>query len=258
MACGRSGFEAVRATPDETPDETPDDGCTNIVAALQGAGGALVSAYPFSDSTRPGWDVLESNSMDGQLDGNPAQSTDVPNGAEGYSVLLDGASGVCILSGSTFDAASDHTLCWWAKPLVLQNGMEQFAQPCGYDTWTAGDTTAYQWRINNCNTGVAANLDVPGVYAVGTWVQICQTYEASTRTRRVVIDGDTVNDHTIVDTVPIAITPGGEWCIGSFGIGGGFWNGLIFMPMWLDRVLTDAELGCTLELATEMSRLGYP
>jgi hypothetical protein len=155
-------------------------------------------------------------------------------------------------SGFTFDSTSDHTLCWWSQPAALADSTNQFAQTCGYDTWTANAGVDYLWCINNCNSGTAANLQVPNVYSIGKWVQICQTYKKATLTRTVVIDGSTSTKHVLVDTVPIVESTSGTWCIGSYS-GGGYWTGLIFRPMWFNRALSDAEIqavaanGCCLQ-----------
>ena len=58
-------------------------------------------------------------------------------------------------------------------------------------------------------------------------------------TRVVVINGNQKGMHT--DGGPIVDPPANKWCIGSYG-GGGFWTGLIYLPMWFDRVLSDAEI----------------
>ena len=199
----------------------------------------LVSAYRFAAASDFGHDALGNNDMP-TVHGTPKQSTTVPPGMSGFSIELDGASTVCIDTGFTFDTTKDHTLCWWSRPAVLANSTNQFAQACSYDTWTTNSGADYLWRINNCNSGTPANLQVSNVYSVGTWTQICQTYQASTMTRAVVVDGDTSNKTTLVDTVPI-VENSSNWCIGSYG-SGGFWTGLIYLPLWFDRVLSDAEI----------------
>lgn len=35
--------------------------------------------------------------------------------------------------------------------------------------------------------------------------------------------------------------PNERWCIGSY-VGAGFWTGLIYKPMWFNRILSDAEI----------------
>jgi hypothetical protein len=200
----------------------------------------LVSTYRFSDSSSLGRDDVGKNAMT-TVHGNPKQSTVTPPGFTGHSVELDGSSTLCIESGFTFDPTEDHTLCWWSRPAVLANRTNQFAQVCAYDTWTASSGADYLWRINNCNTGTPADLQVPGVYSVGKWVQICQTYTRASMTRAVVIDGRTSKKVSVTDTVPIVSSPSSQWCIGSYG-DGGFWTGLIYRPMWFNRVLGDKEI----------------
>jgi hypothetical protein len=200
----------------------------------------LVSAYRFADPNNLGHDVAGNNNMT-DVKGGPLQSTVTPTGLTGHSVELDGGNTLCIDTGFTFDSTSDHTLCWWSQPAALANGTNQFAQYCGYDTWTATSGADYLWRINNCNTGTPADLQVPGVYQVGQWTQICQTYSRATMTRTVIVNGQTTQKVSIADTVPIAEVPTSQWCIGSYG-GGGYWTGLIYSPMWFDRVLTDEEI----------------
>jgi hypothetical protein len=193
----------------------------------------------FTNTFVLGEDKFAKNTM-GSVVGQPKQSTATPPGFSGYSLQLDGASTVCIDSSYTFDSTKDHTLCWWSEPTALADNTNQFAQTCSYDTWTASSGVDYLWRINNCNSGTPANLQVPNVYTVGKWVQICQTYQSASMTRTVVIDGSTSTKHVIVDTVPI-VENTSSWCIGSYG-SGGWWTGLIYRPMWFDRVLTDLEI----------------
>lgn len=200
----------------------------------------LISAYRFSDSNSLGHDFFGHNDM-ATVHGAPRQSTTTPSGLAGHSIQLDGSSTVCIDTGFTFDSTADHTLCWWSQPAVLADSTNQFAQECGYDTWTTSSGADYLWRINNCNSGTPANLQVPGVYAVGKWVQICQTYTRASLTRTVVLDGQTGQKFSVTDTVPIVESPSASWCIGSYG-SGGFWTGLIYLPMWFNRVLSDAEI----------------
>jgi hypothetical protein len=200
----------------------------------------LVSAYRFSDPNSLGRDFLGKNNMS-TVHGNPKQSRITPPGLAGDSIQLDGSSAVCIESGFTFDSTADHTLCWWSQPAALADSTNQFAQACAYDSWTTSSGVDYLWRINNCNTGTPANLQVPGVYSVGKWVQICQTYTRASMTRAVVIDGRTSQKVSVTDTVPIVSSPSSNWCIGSYG-DGGFWTGLIYLPMWFKRVLADKEI----------------
>ena len=148
---------------------------------------------------------------------------------------------MCIDSGFTFDTTQDHTLCWWSQPTTLGDQTNQFAQTCGYDTWTTNSGADYSWRINNCNGGTTIDLDVPNVFSASTWVQICQTYDAAAKQRTVVINGNTTNKVTHTDSDPIVEDPGSAWCIGSYS-GGGYWTGLIYLPLWFDRVLTDTEI----------------
>jgi hypothetical protein len=227
-AVTESGTDASAAT-DSASDADAGCTCTN-----------LVSAYRFSDAQNLGRDSVGSNHMT-TVKGAPKQSTVTPNGLPGHSIQLDGSSTVCIASGFTFNSPADHTLCWWSQPAALADSTNQFAQECGYDTWTASSGADYLWRINNCNAGTPANLQVPNVYAVGQWVQICETYTRASMKRTVVLDGKTSNKISVTDTVPIVMSPSSAWCIGSYG-SGGFWTGLIYQPMWFDRVLSDQEI----------------
>jgi hypothetical protein len=199
----------------------------------------MVSAYRFANANSLGHDYLGNNDMV-TVHGAPQQSTTVPPGMSGYSIQLDGSSAVCIDTGFTFDSTSDHTLCWWSQPAALANSTNQFAQACSYDTWTTNSGADFLWRINNCNSGTPANLQVPNVYSVGQWTQICQTYKSATMTRTVVVNGQTSNKFSVTDTVPI-VENTSNWCIGAYGTGG-FWTGLIYLPIWFDRVLSDAEI----------------
>lgn len=230
---------------DSGPDAAADSG--DASAASDSGGDAsscactgLVSMYRFSDSTLLGRDDVGKNNMS-TVHGNPKQSTTTPPGFSGHSLQLDGSSTLCIESGFTFDPTADHTLCWWSQPSVLSDKTNQFAQVCAYDTWTGSSGVDYLWRINNCNTGTPANLYVSGVYSVGKWVQICQTYTRASMTRAVVIGGRTSQKVSVTDTVPIVSSPSSQWCIGSYG-DGGFWTGLIYRPMWFNRVLGDKEI----------------
>ena len=221
---------AVEASPavDAGADADASCSCTN-----------LVSAYRFSDPNNLGQDFFGNNNMV-TLQGKPKQSTSTPNGFGGYSIQLDGSSSVCIASGFTFDSTADHTLCWWSEPTALADSTNQFAQACGYDTWTTNAGVDYLWRINNCNGGTPADLKVPGVYSAGKWVQICQTYTRASLKRTVVLNGQTSNKVSVTDTVPIVMSTS-NWCIGAYGTGG-FWTGLIYRPMWFNRVLSDTEM----------------
>lgn len=237
---------SIEASADATKDVTVvvDTG-TDAPLDADAADGAscactnLVSAYLFSNANALGHDYMANNDFVSVV-GSPKQSTTTPPGFTGYSIQLDGSSSVCIASGFTFVSTADHTLCWWSQPAALADSTNQFAQACSYDTWTTNSGVDYLWRINNCNSGTPANLQVPNVFSVGTWVQICQTYKSSTMTRTVVIDGSTSTKHVLVDTVPI-VENTSNWCIGSYG-GGGYWTGLIYRPMWFDRVLSDTEI----------------
>jgi hypothetical protein len=236
----------VDAAPDvklDTGADAPPQDAAPDVADASDSGTCsctnLVSAYTFSSSVSLGKDYVGNNNMT-TVKGSPGQSTVTPPGFSGHSLQLDGASTVCIDTSYTFDSTSDHTLCWWSQPSVLADSTNQFAQTCSYDTWTQSSGVDYLWRINNCNSGTPANLAVSNVYAVGKWVQICQTYKKATLTRTVVIDGNTSGKHVLVDTVPI-VENTSSWCIGSYG-SGGWWTGLIYRPMWFDRVLTDTEI----------------
>lgn len=227
-----SGSDAVSddAASDSGSDADAGCVCTN-----------LVSAYRFSDPSNLGHDFLSNNNLT-TVTGTPKQSTVTPNGLPGYSIELDGASSVCIASGFTFNSPADHTLCWWSQPAALANSTNQFAQECGYDTWTANSGADYLWRINNCNDGGPADLQVPSTYAIGEWVQICQTYARASLKRTVVLNGKTSSAFSVTDTAPIVMSPTASWCIGSYGGSGGFWTGRIYQPMWFDRVLSDREI----------------
>jgi hypothetical protein len=200
----------------------------------------LVSAYRFLDPSNLGQDSLGNNTM-GTVKGKPKPSTVTPPGLGGRSIQLDGSSTVCIDTGYTFDSTADHTLCWWSQPAALADGTNQFAQDCGYDTWTTSSGVDYQWRINNCNNGTTINFQVPDVFAVGKWTQICQTYTRASLTRTVVIDGNVGQKRSTTDSGPIVESSSSSWCIGSYGTGG-YWTGLIYLPMWFHRVLADAEI----------------
>jgi Concanavalin A-like lectin/glucanases superfamily len=201
----------------------------------------LVSAYRFADKNVLGHDWLGNNDMT-SLYGAPKQTSVTPPNHTGNSIQLDGTSSVCIENAFTFDSTADHTLCWWSQPTALSDSTNQFAQACGYDTWTSNSGVDYLWRINNCNSGTAANLQVQKVYALGQWTQICQTYEHTPMKRTVVVNGDTNNKVSVVDKVPIVMSTSSPWCIGSYSGSGGFWTGLIYEPLWFNRVLTDQEI----------------
>jgi hypothetical protein len=198
----------------------------------------LVSAYRFTNANALGHDYMGNNDF-ALIEGSPKQSTTVPAGFSGYSLSLDGSSGVC-LSSVTFDITKDHTVCWWSMPTTLANQTNQFAQNCNYDTWTTNSGTDYEWRINNCNTGTTINFDVANVFTANTWVQICQTYQAASMTRTVIINGQIGSKHVTVDSAPI-LQDTQKWCIGSYD-GGGFWTGLIYLPLWFNRALSDQEI----------------
>jgi Concanavalin A-like lectin/glucanases superfamily len=200
----------------------------------------MVSAYRFDNPNNLGLDFFGKNDMTA-ISGAPTQSSITPNGLPGHSIALDGSSTVCIDTGFTFDSTADHTLCWWSQPSALANGTNQFAQQCGYDTWTTNSGADYLWHINNCNDGGTADLHVPNAYSVGTWVQICQTYTRASLTRTVMLNGDLTRKYSVTDTAPIVEDPSANWCIGSYG-SGGYWTGLMYLPMWFDRVLSDAEI----------------
>jgi hypothetical protein len=195
---------------------------------------------PLHEPEQPRHDYFGNNDFT-TIHGSPAQSTTTPSGLGGYSMLLDGSSSVCIRTGFTFDSTKDHTLCWWSQPTSLGNSTNQFAQTCGYDTWTTNSGADYLWRINNCNSGTAVDFQIPNVYSAGNWVQICQTYVSATMTRSVMIDGQATKKYTQVDSFPIVEDSSSAWCIGSYD-GGGYWTGFIYLPMWFNRVLTDAEM----------------
>lgn len=244
-ACGRVGFDA---TTRDAIGSNADDGPPADAACFIASAAGRVSAYGFADTAMLGRDGVGGNHLTTVV-GTPQQSTDVPPGHVGYSLGLDGGSGLCLMTGWTFDTTADHTVCWWSKQTTLpltDNSANQFAHTCSYDTWTANSGTTYRWRINNCNTGVAQNLDVPNVFTAGTWVHICQTYERAILRRTVYINGDTANPFVQTDTDPILMPPDQYWCLGEYyfdGSGGGaFWTGMIHAPIWFDRVLPPADI----------------
>ncbi len=228
------------ATADSANDSSGDAGDSGPDAPSCTTCNSMVSVYRFADPNNLGHDSIGPNHMM-TVHGAPTQSTVTPIGFGGYSIQLDGSSCVCIDSGYSFDSTSDHTLCFWSQPAALADSTNQFAQACGYDTWTANSGADYLWRINNCNGGTPIDLQVSNVYSVGKWVQICQTYVKSTLTRTVMIDGQTNVKHVNVDTAPIVESTSSNWCIGAYG-SGGFWTGRIYLPMWFNRVLSDSEI----------------
>lgn len=244
-ACGRISFDATTgdATSDSIGDGQPADSASCFIASAAGR----VTAYGFADSAMLGHDSVGTNHLT-TIVGTPTPSTDVPPGHLGLSLALDGASGLCLDAGWTFDSTADHTVCWWSKQAVLptiDNTADQFTHTCSYDTWTANSGTTYRWTINNCNSGVIQDIDVPNVYTANTWVQICQTYERAALRRTVYINGDTTNPHVVIDTDPILMPQGQYWCIGAYyftGSGGAFWTGEIYAPIWFDRVLPAADI----------------
>jgi hypothetical protein len=232
-ACGRVGLDATIASSDAPP------------ACFVASEPSRVSAYTFADTSALGRDAVGTNHLV-LVVGSPQQSTDVPPGFPGYSLAVDGTSGLCLGSAFTFDSTSDHTACWWSKPAELSDQTNQFADTCGYDTWTTSGGTDYQWRINNCNNGTPSDLDVPNVYTVGAWAHICQTYSRASLTRTVYVNGDIANPHVLVDPAPILMPSGFYWCLGEYYFdgsgGGGFWHGLIYAPIWFDRVLPASDI----------------
>lgn len=253
-ATNTSSSASASSTGDGTTSSSTNSATAGVSSS--GTGGAcsctnLVSAYLFSNPGNLGQDLQAVNNFT-DVTGTPTQSTTTPPGMPGHSVSLDGSSSLCMPSGFTFDSTQDHTLCWWARPAALSDSTNQFAQTCSYDTWTQNGGKDYLWRTNNCNGGTPIDLVVPNVYAVNQWVQICQTYTASAIKREIVINGVTSQKTAHFDSDPI-LEPGNQsWCIGSYG-GGGYWNGLIYLPLWFDKVLSDAEIqdvyanGCCLQ-----------
>ncbi len=235
-----AGADAADAAKDSAVDAPVADAKADAADAASCSCPNLVSAYRFDDANNLGHDFMGNNNMT-SVSGTPKQSTTTPSGFAGYSIQVDGASTVCITTGYTFDTTADHTLCWWSQPTALADGTNQFAQACGYDTWTANSGVDYLWRINNCNGGTPANLQVPNAYSANTWTQICQTYKSSALQRTVVLNGNTSNKFSVTDTVPIVNSQSTQWCIGAYG-SGGFWTGFIYKPMWFNRILTDTEI----------------
>lgn len=245
-ACGRIGFDATStgdAVGSNIGDSQPADAACFIASAP-----GRVATYGFADMAMLGRDVVGGNHLTTVV-GTPMQSTDVPPGHLGHSLSLDGASGLCLDAGATFDTTADHTVCWWSKQTTLptiNNTADQFTYTCGYDTWTTNAGTTYRWTINNCNSGVSQVLDVPNVFSAGTWVHICQTYERAALRRTVYIDGDITNPHAVTDTDPILMPGGFYWCLGAYyfsGSGGSaYWTGQIYAPVWFDRVLAPSDI----------------
>jgi hypothetical protein len=210
-------------------------GCGRIAfdsSCRNGACPGLVSMYTFDEVTNLGHDSIGPNDMTDVV-GTPAQASEVPPGQTGHSIQLDGSSSVCTVTTATFAPSSDHTLCWWTKP---SPGIgDQFVQNCTYDTWTGGATTL-RWTINNC--AGREDFDIPDVYVQDTWVHICQTYQAATRTRTVIVNGQQSYARVDANAIGVSDKP---WCIGSYG-NGSFWIGLMYRPMWFDRVLSMGEI----------------
>ncbi len=194
----------------------------------------LVSIYLFENSGALGQDYKGVNNFT-EVASDPAQNTTVPPGFSGYSIELDGNDEVCNVA--SFNAAQNHTSCWWSYPSELNDGANQFAQTCFYDTWTIGTAGIYQWRINNCGS-VSQDLNIEGALHLGEWTQFCQTYDSSSINRTVYING-VFNDS--IGTVAIEYDGSQQWCIGGFQAGG-FWTGNIYKPMWFDRILTSDEI----------------
>ena len=238
--CGRVAFEAVPRDDDGGGGSGTDGDSAMMDVAPQvcSSCASLISTYLFEETTDLGLDAIGPNHMRQMVTGTPTQSTDVPSGLGGHSVSLDGSSSFCITSAFTFDSGADSTLCWWSKPTIVPaDNASQFSQFCSYDSWAAVGTS-YRWTVNNCiTTGTQSHFYVPNIHVVGQWTQICQTYERATLTRRVRIAGQT---STQVDSFPVD-DPTSRWCIGSFGTNG-YWTGLIYRPMWFERVLSDTEI----------------
>lgn len=216
------------AKPDAGKDATTPCSCDG-----------LVTAFDFSAPDKLGLDAVGSNHLT-RVVGSPKRSSSTPDGLTGYSIELDGASSVCSQSKLGLDPTQDHTLCWWSQPSALSDKANQLAETCTYDSWTGSGGADYVWTINNCNDATPSSLTIAGVYAVGSWVQICQTYESAERRRTVVVDGKVGEKVTKVDPDPIA-TSNATWCLGSYE-GGGYWRGRIYRPMWFDRILDDGEI----------------
>lgn len=236
---GHAGDDDAGPT-DATADATSSKDAEADSPASKCDCAGLVSAYRFTDGAALGKDALGHNTMT-PSQGVAKQSEKVPPGMTGKSLELDGASNLCIAKPFTFDASKDHTLCWWSQPAALGSMTNQFAQTCTYDTWTSSDGKDYVWRINNCNGGTAEDYTVPAVYAVGQWVQICQTYEAATKKHTMIIDGNVAAKTVAVGTVPISADADHTWCIGAYDTGG-YWKGLIYLPTWWSRILPDTDL----------------
>ena len=199
----------------------------------------LVSAYRFAVPNALGLDSVGTNHMV-TVRGAPKQSPITPPGFSGYSLELDGVDdSVCIQSASAFASSAAHTVCWWSQPAAPTNSnTNQFSQRCSYDTWREPSGSHHDWRINNCSAGEPESLRVENIYAVGTWVQICQTYSPLSNTRAVFVNGS----RRAVSSNSPKIEPTDEpWCIGSSNVDG-WWSGRIYLPMWFDRVLSDLEI----------------
>ena len=61
-----------------------------------------------------------------------------------------------------------------------------------------------------------------------------------------IINGEVANPHAVTDAQPILMRAGYYWCIGSYyfdsGGGGGYWDGVIYAPIWFSRVLSPADI----------------
>ena len=199
---------------------------------------SLVSVYEFSDALNLGTDTKGNNNMDSEY-GIPVQNTNVPSGFSGNSVELAGAESLSILSGSTLDQTQNHTLCWFAYPTPSISG-NQFSKASNYDTWPVS-TTGYRWATNTA--GGWDYLDILGIYTVDQWVYICNVYDASGLAKSVYVDGAFADSSVLVEGISAS---SGPWSIGSYCFSalscGAFWQGLIYQPMWFDRVLSGTEI----------------
>ena len=94
----------------------------------------------------------------------------------------------------------------------------------------------YRWRTRDV-LGTWYYLYAYDVYSIGSWTHICNTYEGSIFNKSVYVDGSFVDSQIIPDVRSSTA----RWCIGSYG-GGGYLDGLIYQPLWFDRILSDSEI----------------
>jgi hypothetical protein len=200
---------------------------------------SLVSVYEFSDALNLGTDTKGNNNMD-YVYGTPAQSSSFPVGFGGNSINLNGVSALSSEIVNTLDATANHTLCWWANPSSLGNSRNQFARASNYDTWPINTGLGYRWATSG---GGWNYLDISNVYSANTWVHICNVYDRSILTKSVFINGGFRGSNILINNI---VTSSSPWAIGAYCFSaincGGRWQGLIYQPMWFNRVLSDGEI----------------